>query len=54
VRLRPATPADLALLLSWDRKPHGIAATGADDFFPSESELPRSVPWRELRTQDVR
>jgi aminoglycoside 6'-N-acetyltransferase len=48
MRLRPATRADLALLRVWDRKPHVIAATGADDFFPWERELPRSVPWREL------
>jgi aminoglycoside 6'-N-acetyltransferase len=48
MRLRPATPADLALLRAWDRKPHVIAATGADDFFPWEVELPRSVTWREL------
>jgi aminoglycoside 6'-N-acetyltransferase len=48
VRLRAATLADLAVLRAWDAQPHVIAATGADDSFPWEIELPRSVPWREL------
>ena len=48
MKLRAATPADLPLLKRWDRQPHVIAATGDDDFFDWETELPRSVDWREL------
>lgn len=48
MRLRRATVEDLALLQGWDAKAHVIAATGADDEFPWEHELPRDVTWREL------
>jgi aminoglycoside 6'-N-acetyltransferase len=48
LKLRPATLADLPLLRRWDTQPHVMAATGDDDFFDWETELPRSVDWREL------
>lgn len=48
MRLRPATLADLPLLKHWDTQPHVIAASGEDDAFPWEAELPRDVDWREL------
>jgi aminoglycoside 6'-N-acetyltransferase len=48
VALRPAAPADAALLRRWDREPHVIAATGEDGNWGWEAELPRQVPWREF------
>jgi aminoglycoside 6'-N-acetyltransferase len=48
LRLRRANPADRQLLEQWDQQPHVMAATGGDDFFDWEGELPRDVPWREL------
>jgi aminoglycoside 6'-N-acetyltransferase len=47
VRLRTAALADLSLLRAWDAKAHA-SATGPDGDLEWESELPRSVPWREL------
>jgi len=46
--LRRATLGDLAVLRRWDTEPHVIAASGADDVWDWEGELPRDVPWREL------
>lgn len=37
--LRPATPADAALLAYWDGKPHVVAATGRDDGLDWNEEL---------------
>jgi aminoglycoside 6'-N-acetyltransferase len=48
LKLRPAAIEDLPLLKRWDSQPHVIAATGDNDFFDWETELPRSVDWREL------
>jgi aminoglycoside 6'-N-acetyltransferase len=48
MRLRPAAPSDLALLKHWDTKPHVIAASGNDDVFDWDTELPRRPDWREL------
>jgi aminoglycoside 6'-N-acetyltransferase len=48
MRLRPARPSDLDLLLYWDSKPHVISATGDDGPFDWEAELPRQPEWREL------
>ncbi len=48
IRLRRATLDDLPTLLHWDTQPHVIAASGDDDSFPWEAELPRDVDWREL------
>jgi aminoglycoside 6'-N-acetyltransferase len=53
MNLRPASPADLPLLRSWDAKPHVIAASGADGAFDWEAELPRCVGWRELLIAEV-
>lgn len=46
LRLRPATPADLETLRSWDEQPHVIASDPNDDWH-WESELSRSPDWRE-------
>jgi aminoglycoside 6'-N-acetyltransferase len=48
MRLRAATITDLTLLQSWDAKAHVEAATGPDGDLDWATELPRSVPWREL------
>ncbi len=48
MRLRPAAPPDLDLLLSWDREPHVVAASGSDGAIDWAAELPRRVGWREL------
>jgi aminoglycoside 6'-N-acetyltransferase len=53
VRLRRATIADLPTLLHWDTQPHVIAASGDDDSFPWEIELPRDVDWRESLIGEV-
>lgn len=46
IKLRPATPADLALLRHWDEQPHVIAADPNDDW-GWETELARNPDWRE-------
>jgi aminoglycoside 6'-N-acetyltransferase len=46
MNLRPATPADLALLRYWDEQPHVIASDPNDDW-GWEVELTRSPVWRE-------
>jgi aminoglycoside 6'-N-acetyltransferase len=46
VTLRPATPADLALLRHWDEQPHVIASDPNDDW-AWEAELARDPDWRE-------
>jgi aminoglycoside 6'-N-acetyltransferase len=48
MRLRTATIADLTLLQRWDAKAHVEAATGPDGDLDWATQLPRSVPWREL------
>jgi len=48
VTLRRATPADIPTLRSWDELPHVADASGADDVFDWEAEVPRDVDWREL------
>ncbi len=53
MRLRRATIADLPTLLHWDTQPHVIAASGDDDSFPWEIELPRDVDWRESLIGEV-
>jgi aminoglycoside 6'-N-acetyltransferase len=53
LKLRAATLADLRLLRHWDRQPHVMASTGADDFFDWEMELPRQVDWRELLIAEI-
>ncbi len=46
IRLRPATPADVALLRHWDQQPHVIASDPHDDW-GWEVELARTPDWRE-------
>jgi aminoglycoside 6'-N-acetyltransferase len=53
IRLRRAMLKDLPILHHWDTQPHVIAATGDDDSFPWETELPRDVDWRELLIGEV-
>ena len=50
MRLRPAGPDDLALLLHWDEQPHVRAAGGEPDCndWDWENQLGRQVPWREM------
>ena len=52
VRLRPATPADLALLRHWDEQPHVVASDPNDDW-GWETELGRNPPWREQLIGEV-
>jgi aminoglycoside 6'-N-acetyltransferase len=52
VTLRPATPADAALLRRWDRAPHVIAAKGNDDW-QWETELAIERDWREQFIAEV-
>jgi aminoglycoside 6'-N-acetyltransferase len=47
IKLRTATPDDLALLQHWDRQPH-VIASGPNDDWAWETELRRSPDWREL------
>ena len=53
IRLRRATLNDLPVLHHWDTQPHVIAATGDDDTFDWEGELPREVDWREFLIGEV-
>ncbi len=46
VKIRAATPNDLALLRQWDEQPHVIASDPKDDW-NWETELARSPDWRE-------
>lgn len=46
MRLRPAGPADLALLQRWDEAPHVVASDPNDDW-GWETDLARSPDWRE-------
>jgi aminoglycoside 6'-N-acetyltransferase len=46
MHLRPAGPADLALLQRWDEAPHVVASDPNDDW-GWETELARSPDWRE-------
>ena len=52
VTLRPATPADAALLRRWDREPHVIAAKTAEDW-QWETELETRRDWREQFIAEV-
>lgn len=46
IDLRPAKPADVALLRHWDEQPHVIASDPNDDW-NWEIELKRTPEWRE-------
>jgi aminoglycoside 6'-N-acetyltransferase len=52
MNLRPAAPADLALLRRWDEQPHVIASDPNDDW-GWEVELARSPDWREQLIAEV-
>ncbi len=52
LHLRPAVPADLALLRHWDEQPHVIASDPNDDW-AWEEELARTPPWREQLVAEV-
>jgi aminoglycoside 6'-N-acetyltransferase len=54
VALRRAVAADIEILKIWDGKPQVIAAGGDDGDFDWESEVPRTVPWREILIAEVR
>jgi aminoglycoside 6'-N-acetyltransferase len=53
IRLRRATLKDLPILRHWDMQSHVVAATGNDDPFDWEGELPREVDWREFLIGEV-
>jgi aminoglycoside 6'-N-acetyltransferase len=53
MNLRRATIADLALLRSWDLKPHVVAASGQDGLTDWATELRRTVSWAELLIAEV-
>lgn len=46
LRLRPATPSDVALLRRWDEEP-GVVESDPDSDWEWESELARTPAWRE-------
>ncbi len=45
---RHALPSDRPTLELWDEQPQNIAATGTDDDWQWETELPRRPEWREF------
>jgi aminoglycoside 6'-N-acetyltransferase len=52
INLRPATPADLAILQHWDEQTHVIAADPNDDW-GWEVELSRNPDWREQLIAEI-
>jgi aminoglycoside 6'-N-acetyltransferase len=52
MRLRPASPEDLALLRRWDEQPHVVASDPNDDW-GWEAELGRKPDWREQLIAEV-
>jgi aminoglycoside 6'-N-acetyltransferase len=52
IDLRPATPADLAILQHWDEQDHVIAADPNDDW-GWEVELSRNPDWREQLIAEI-
>ncbi|WP_404783484.1 GNAT family N-acetyltransferase [Altericista sp. CCNU0014] len=52
VKLRPATPADLALLRRWDELPHIVESDPNDDW-GWEVELSRNPDWREQLIAEI-
>ena len=52
MHLRPATPADLALLQRWDEQPHVVESDPNDDW-GWEAELQRTTDWREFLIAEV-
>lgn len=52
IRLRPATPADRALLERWDEEEH-VVASDPDSEWGWEAELARAPDWREQLMAEV-
>jgi aminoglycoside 6'-N-acetyltransferase len=52
IRLRAATPADLARVRRWDEQPHVVAGRSNDDW-GWEAELARQPDWREQLIAEV-
>lgn len=52
MKLRSATPDDLAMLRYWDKQPHVIASNPNDDW-SWETELGKNPDWRELLIAEV-
>jgi aminoglycoside 6'-N-acetyltransferase len=52
MKLRPASPDDLALLRRWDERPHVVAADPNDDW-GWEVELGRKPEWREQLIAEI-
>ncbi|TDX29813.1 acetyltransferase (GNAT) family protein [Modicisalibacter xianhensis] len=50
--LRSAMPSDLALLRHWDGQPH-VIASGPNDDWDWESQLGRSIAWREQLIAEI-
>lgn len=48
MKLRPATKDDIALLKRWDEKPHVSSASGDDDWYDWDAEVPREADWGEI------
>ncbi len=48
IHLRPATKDDIPLLKRWDEKPHVVSASGDDDWYDWDKEIPRDAEWGEL------
>jgi aminoglycoside 6'-N-acetyltransferase len=53
MKLRPASPADLPILRTWDAQPHVLESAGDFAEFDWEAELPRTVDWRELLIAEI-
>jgi aminoglycoside 6'-N-acetyltransferase len=48
IALRAATKDDIPLLKRWDEKPHVASASGGDDWYDWDKEVPREADWGEL------
>ena len=53
MNLRRAAISDLALLRSWDLKPHVAAASGEDGPADWETELRRTASWQEMLIAEI-
>jgi aminoglycoside 6'-N-acetyltransferase len=51
--LRPATPADRAMLERWDEAPHVVVNAGDDGCFDWAVELPLDPDWREFLVAEL-
>ena len=53
MKLRPATLADIPMLRHWDSQPHVVYATGSNDPYDWDRELPRYIDWREFLIAEI-